>query len=90
LAGELRAAGASFLPKVKTAGTRAVGAINEEAIAETDTMGETGDVPAGSSVTKILDLPPGSYVMFCNIDTKSNGTVLNHFVHGMFALLIVV
>jgi uncharacterized cupredoxin-like copper-binding protein len=86
----VRAASASVLLKVKTAGPRAVGAINEEAIAETDKMGETGEVPAGSSVTKTLDLPPGSYVMFCNIDTKSTGTVLNHFLHGMFAPLIVV
>jgi hypothetical protein len=86
----VRAASASALPKVKKAGDRAVGAIDEEAIAETDKMGETGDVAAGSSVTKTLDLPPGTYVMFCNIDNKNNGTVINHFTHGMVAPLIVV
>jgi hypothetical protein len=86
----VRAVSASALPKVKKAGERAVGAIDEEAIAETDKMGETGDVAAGTSVTKTFDLPPGTYVMFCNIDNKSSGTVVNHFTHGMAAPLIVV
>jgi hypothetical protein len=86
----VRAASASVLPKVKTPGDRAIGAINEEAIAETDKVGETGDVPAGGSVTKTFDLPPGTYVMFCNIDNKNNGTVLNHFTRGMVAPLIAV
>jgi hypothetical protein len=86
----VRAASASALPRVKKAGERSVGAVDEEAIAEADTMGETGDVPAGTTVTKTFDLPPGTYVMFCNIDNKVGGSVLNHFTHGMVASLVVV
>ncbi|MDQ1477664.1 MAG: hypothetical protein QOE62_2893, partial [Actinomycetota bacterium] len=86
----VRAASASALPRVKKAGERSVGAVNEEVIAEADKMGETGDVPARTTVTKTLDLSPGTYVMFCNIDNKSSGSVLNHFTHGMVATLVVV
>jgi hypothetical protein len=86
----VRAASASALPTVKKAGERSVGAVDEEAISKTDTIGETGDVPVGSTVTKTFDLAPGTYVIFCNIDNKSSGTVLNHFVHGMVTTLVVV
>ena len=68
----------------------AVGVVDEEAISEADKMGETGDVKAGTSVTKTFDLTPGNYVVFCNIDTKNGATVLNHFTHGMVAPLVVV
>jgi hypothetical protein len=85
-----RAASASLLPRVKKAGERAVGAVDEEAVPETDKISETGDVAAGSSVTKTLDLPPGTFIMFCNIDSKNNGTVINHFVKGMVTTLVVV
>jgi plastocyanin len=86
----VRAASAAALPKVKKAGDRSVGAVDEEAIAESAKMGESGDVAAKSSVTKTFDLPPGTYVMFCNIDNKSGGNVVNHFTRGMVARLIVV
>ena len=86
----VRAASAAALPKVKKAGERSVGAIDEEKIPESDKLGETGDVPVGSTVTKTFKLTPGTYVVFCNIDTKNGGKVLNHFVHGMAAPLVVV
>jgi len=86
----VRAASASALPIVKKAGERSVGAVDEEAIPESAKMGESGDVTAGASVTKTFDLPPGNYVMFCNIDNKNGPTVLNHFMHGMVATLVVV
>jgi hypothetical protein len=86
----VRAASPSALPRVKTAGERAVGAVDEEAIPESAKMGESGDVTAGSTVTKTFDLPAGTYVVFCNIDTKNGSAVLNHFVHGMVATLVVV
>ena len=86
----VRAASASALPRVKKAGERSVGAVNEEAIPESAKMGETGDVTAGATVTKTFDLPPGTYVVFCNIDNKNGPTVLNHFTHGMVATLVVV
>ena len=85
-----RAANAASLPKVKKAGERSIGAINEEAVAEANKMGETGDVTVGSTVTKTLVLTPGTYVMFCNIDSKSGGVVFNHYTHGMVASLTVV
>lgn len=86
----VRAASASALPRVKKAGERSVGAVDEEAIAETDKMGESGDVVAGTTVTKKFNLPPGTYIMFCNIDTKAKSSVVNHFTHGMVASLVVV
>ena len=67
-----------------------MGAIDEEAIAEADKMGESGDVAAGKTVTKTFNLPAGTYVMFCNIDSKSSGKPLNHFTHGMVTTLTVV
>jgi len=86
----VRAPSASSLPKVKKAGERSIGAVDEEAIPKSDTIGETGDVRAGSTVTKTFDLSPGTYVMFCNIDNKNGGTVLKHFSHGMVTTLVVV
>jgi hypothetical protein len=52
-------------------------------------MGESGDVEARSSVTKVFDLPPGTFVLFCNIDSTA-GTVSNHFKRGMVTTLIAV
>lgn len=86
----VRAASPAVLPKVTKAGERAVGDVNEEAISKADTIGETGDVPARTHTTKTFDLTPGTYVLFCNIDTKSSGSpVLNHFQHGMSATITV-
>lgn len=86
----VRAASPAALPRVTKAGERSVGAVDEEAIPESAKMGETGDVKAGTTVTKTFTLTPGTYVMFCNIDTKNGSTTLNHFVHGMVATLAVV
>lgn len=87
----VRAANVAALPLVTTAGDRSVGAIDEEAIAEADKAGETGDIKAQAHAVRRFDLTPGTYVMFCNIDTKSkDATVTNHFAHGMHAVLTVV
>jgi len=87
----VRAASLSALPKVTKKGERSVGAVNEEAIREADKIGETGDVPARTHVTKTFNLTPGTYVLFCNIDTANgDGTVLNHFKQGMSATLTVI
>jgi uncharacterized cupredoxin-like copper-binding protein len=76
----VRAPSASSLPTVAAAGgERMVGAVDEEAIAERNTMGETGDVDPGKTVTKSFKLRPGKYVMFCNVDDVSG----NHFAKGM-------
>jgi len=81
----------SALPIVQTAtADRAVGDVNEEAIPGSSKMGETGDVKPGKTVIKTFKLTPGTYVMFCNIDDKNpDGTVLNHFHHGMSATITV-
>ncbi|MBK5289667.1 MAG: hypothetical protein JJE46_14485 [Acidimicrobiia bacterium] len=87
----VRAASAEALPKVTTAGERSVGAVDEEAIPESDKMGEAGEVKAQGHVTKTFKLPPGEYVVFCNIDNiNQDGSVTNHFVKGMHATLTVV
>lgn len=84
----VRAASPAALPRVTTAtGERAVGDVDEEAIAEADTIGETGDVPAGKTVVKTFTLTPGTYVMFCNIDSNTASGMLNHFNQGMSATL---
>ncbi len=87
----VRAASADALPKVTVAGDRSVGAVDEEAVATGDTIGETGDVKVGSHSTRRFVLTPGTYVMFCNIDSKtSDGTVTNHFMKGMSATVTAV
>jgi mono/diheme cytochrome c family protein/uncharacterized cupredoxin-like copper-binding protein len=87
----VRSPSAASLPLVTTpGGERAVGAVDEEAIAASNTIGETGDVKPGKTVTKTFALTPGTYVMFCNIDDKNaDGTVTNHFTRGMTAVLTV-
>jgi uncharacterized cupredoxin-like copper-binding protein len=86
----VRAPSAAALPRVTTAtADRAVGDVDEEAIAEADKIGETGDVKPGHTVVKVFKLTPGTYVMFCNIDNTSSAGVLNHFTHGMSATVTV-
>ena len=72
------------------AGERAVGDVDEEAVGEANTIGETGDVKAGATVTKKFDLSAGTYVLFCNIDNKNADGVLNHFQRGTSASITVV
>ena len=88
----VRAASVAALPHVTVATSeRAVGDVDEEAIASSDTVGETGDVEPRGHVTKTFDLQPGTYVMFCNIDdTSPDGTVTNHFQQGISAMLVAV
>jgi hypothetical protein len=87
----VRAASPQALPTVtKAGGERSVGAVDEEALAEVNLMGEAGDVPPGKTVTKTFALPAGTYVLFCNIDNKSGGTTVNHFKKGMATTLVVV
>ena len=52
--------------------------------------GRNGRRPRGTTVTKTFDLTTGTYVMFCNMDDKDGGALLNHFTHGMVASLVVV
>lgn len=87
----VRAPSVPALPIVTVAGERSVGAVDEEAIPETDKVGESGDVKVQGHVTKRFMMKPGSYVVFCNIDNiNKDKTVTNHFVKGMHATLTVV
>jgi uncharacterized cupredoxin-like copper-binding protein len=82
----VKAASPESLPKVTTGGgERKVGAVDEEAISEQNTIGETGDVKPGKTVTKTFKLTPGRYVMFCNIDDATG----NHFAQGMTSSFVV-
>jgi hypothetical protein len=87
----VRAPSVQALPIVATAGERSVGAVDEEAIAESAKVGETGDVKVQAHVSKQFHLTAGTYVMFCNIDNiAKDKSVTNHFVKGMVATLTVV
>ena len=84
----VRAPSIDALPRVEVAtADRVVGDVDEEAIPESDKPGEA-EVKQGKTVTKTLSLTPGTYVMICNIDTTlPDGTVLNHFQRGMYAVI---
>ena len=82
----VRAPSVDALPRVTVATKeRAIGDVDEEAIAAADKMGETGDVKPGKTVTKTFKLRPGHYVMFCNIDDAAG----NHFARGMYDEFVV-
>jgi uncharacterized cupredoxin-like copper-binding protein len=84
----VKAPDVASLPRVAVAtADRAVGDVDEEAIAAADLPGEAS-VKAGKTATKAITLTAGTYVMICNIDTKMpDGTTLNHFQHGMYATI---
>ena len=86
----VRAPNVEALPRVTVATSeRAVGDVDEDAIPEADKPGEA-EVEKGKTVEKSIDLTPGTYVMFCNIDTPEPGNaVLNHFQQGMHSTLTV-
>jgi hypothetical protein len=80
----VRAESADALP------TDADGAVDEDQIPEADKAGEIAEFDAGKTVTKTFDLSAGNYVVFCNItETKSDNSVLSHFVEGMHSNLAV-
>lgn len=86
----VRANGIEALPKVTVAtADREVGDVDEEAIPEADKPGEA-EVKAKASKTVTIKLTPGTYTMFCNIDTKeSDGRIINHFQKGMYSVITV-
>ena len=63
---------AASLPK------KADGSVDEAKIPEADKLGESGDVPARTSVTKSFTFKPGTYVAFCNLvdDMGMTGTTM--------------
>lgn len=47
--------------------------------AQLDILASTGDMPPGAVEQLILDLPPGKYVLFCNIEGHYQAGVYNGF-----------
>jgi hypothetical protein len=57
--------------------TKADGSVDEDKIPEADKVGESGDVPAGKSVTESFTFVPGEYIAFCNIvDSMGGGNTM--------------
>jgi len=47
------------------------------------------DIKVGQSKTATVDLAPGKYELNCLVVEKVNGTNVNHYTEGMYALLTV-
>lgn len=52
---------------------KADGSVDEDKILAADKMGEIGDIPARTAVSKSFTLKPGRYVAFCNLVDSGNG-----------------
>jgi uncharacterized cupredoxin-like copper-binding protein len=64
--------------------TKADGSVDEEAIPESDKMGEVNNLKPKKSGTLTVKLDAGDYEMFCNLTTKdSQGTSYVHYAEGM-------
>jgi len=63
--------------------TKADGSVDEEAIPEADQIGEVEDVKPKKSGKLTEKLDVGSYVLFCNIVSKADGTTFVHYAEGM-------
>ncbi len=53
-----------------------------------DIVGKIEDFAPNSAASVIVDLPPGSYLLICNI-TEQNQAIGNHYKKGMVAALTV-
>jgi hypothetical protein len=73
----MRVAEGSELP------TKADGSVDEDAVPEADHMGEVEDIKPKKSGKFTAKLEPGSYVLFCNLTTKSGDTTFVHYAKGM-------
>ena len=64
--------------------TKADGSVDEEAIPESDKMGEVGGLKPKKSGKLTATLAAGDYEIFCNLTTKdSQGTTYVHYAEGM-------
>ena len=59
------------------------GAVDEAKIPEAGKLGELEDLEKGDKATLDTTLTPGTYVLFCNITTKSGGVTDSHYADGM-------
>ena len=70
--------------------TDAVGAADEEAIAEADAMGEAEDIaPKRTKRFTVTGLTPGAYQLFCNIVEEEDGATVSHYAEGMHTVFVV-
>ena len=82
---------------------KADGSVDEDQIPAADKVGESGDVPAGQTVTTRMTFAPGRYVAFCNLvesmmaDSMMGGGTMDgggmihiHFALGMYTTFTVV
>jgi len=68
--------------------TKADGAVDESKIAKADKFGEIEQFKPGKTESKVFNLKPGSYILFCNVVEKGkDGIVVNHFKEGMYTTL---
>lgn len=66
------------------------GSVDEDKITEDVKRGEIEHVKGLSKKTGTFDLKPGTYSLFCNLESKlSDGTMVLHYPKGMRAELIV-
>lgn len=63
--------------------TDADGAVDESQIDEANLPGEIEEFAKGETEKKTFVLPPGTYVLFCNITEEEEDGPLNHFAEGM-------
>jgi uncharacterized cupredoxin-like copper-binding protein len=70
--------------------TDADGAVDEEAIPESDFIGEVEELEPEGTGSLTETLSAGTYVVFCNItEEESDGTIESHFAEGMHAVITV-
>ncbi|MDP8962034.1 MAG: hypothetical protein M3N32_10530 [Actinomycetota bacterium] len=65
------------------------GAVDEEKLPPDALVGEIEAFPSGESCQGTFDLPPGEYVLFCNIVEQHEGEQLVHYQLGMRTKLTV-
>lgn len=66
------------------------GGVDESLITENTVRGEVPMFPAGETCPGVFDLPPGEYVVFCNVVEPAGQPNESHFESGEWAELTVV
>jgi uncharacterized cupredoxin-like copper-binding protein len=59
------------------------GSVDEEKVADDDSIGEIEDIAPKATEKASFDLEPGRYVFFCNVVDDSVKPPLSHFGQGM-------
>ena len=59
------------------------GRLDEDQFQEEQRVTEIDEIPPHGEVSTRLHLPPGDYLIFCNIVERQGGRIINHFGNGM-------